>query len=289
MNRQVFNCLALTAIATLVAISGCKKESTKKMTMTTTASEVSFVLDGTDEATINWGDGKSETVRLRGLWRLHPSHYQTNVKHSYSGTSTHTITISGQNIGYLSIPNSELINLDVSHNAVLYFLFCPTNQINFLDIGNNTELLQLYCGENELTNLDISNNLKLYVLNCRSNRLTSLDLNQNTVLMSLNCANNLLTSLDVSNNTSLTDLHCANNQLTSLDLSQNTTLTNVIVRDNKLTADALNALFATLHSNTIMGGNNFPIEKQLYIGSNPGTDDCDPYIAESKGWTVVSN
>ena len=61
----------------------------------------------------------------------------------------------------------------------------------------------------------------------------------------------------------------------------------MIVRNNKLTADALNALFTSLHSNTIISMfNNFPIEKQIYIGGNPGTDDCNPNIAESKGWTV---
>ena len=290
MNRQIFKCLALTSIAALAAISGCRKESTMTMTMTTTASEVSFSLDGTDKATVNWGDGKSETVRLRGLWRLHPSNWsknQTNVQHSYSSKSTHTITIRGQEVGYLSIPNCELISLDVSNNTALDFLFCTTNQINILDIGNNAELLQLHCSENQLTSLNVSNNLKLNALYCRSNQLSSLDLNRNTMLTSLTCANNLLTTLDVSNNTSLTDLHCGNNQLTSLDLSRNIALTNVIVWNNKLTADALNALFATLHSNTIMGGNNYPIEKQIHISGNPGTDDCDHNIAESKGWTVV--
>jgi hypothetical protein len=293
MTRLNFLKSAVITASAVLVISSCgDKESTKKMTLTTTASEVSFSLDGTGKASVNWGDGKSETVKLKGLWNLHPDNWgnnETNVKHSYSGTSTRTITISGQDVGYLSVPNSELTNLDVSHNSVLYFLFCPTNQISILDIGNNTELLQLYCSENQLTSLDVRNNLKLDVLSCGSNQLTSLDLSRNTALTSLTCANNLLTSLDVSSNTSLTDLHCANNQLTNLDLSRNITLTNVIVRNNKFTADALNALFSTLHSNTIMGGNSFPVEKQIYIDGNPGTDDCDHNIAKSKGWTVVSD
>ena len=218
--------------------------------MTTTASEVSFSLDGTGKATLNWGDGKSETVKLRGLWRFHPSNWNenlTNVEHSYSGTPTHTITICGQDVGYLSVQNSKLTSMDLSHNTVLYFLFCPDNQISVLDIGNNTELRQLYCSENQLTSFDVSKNRKLDVLSCRNNRLTS------------------------------------------LDLSRNIALTNVIVSDNRMTADALNALFTSLHSNSIMGGNNFPVEKQIYIGGNPGIDDCDHKIAESKGWTVVSD
>jgi len=285
MTRLNFLKSAVITAITVIVLSSCgDNESTRKMTMRTTASEVSFSLEGTDKATVNWGDGKSETVRLRvwGNWGSSP----TNFKHSYSTKSTHTITISGQHVGSIYIQSSELISLDVSRNTVLGFLFCPDNQINILDIGNITELSQLYCSENQLTSLDISNNLKLRVLNCRSNQLTSLDVSRNTMLESLTCANNLLTSLDVSKNKLLKDLHCANNQLTSLDLSRNSVLTNVIVRNNKLTADALNALFATLHNNTIMGGNNFPVEKQIYIGGNPGIDDCDHKIAESKGWTV---
>jgi len=286
MNRQIIKYLVLVVIASLAAISGCSKESTMSMSMSTTASEVSFTLDGPYKVTINWGDGKSETVRrsFSNGKKGPPS-----IEHSYSGNSIHTITIRGQGVRYLSVVSSELISLDVSHNTALDFLFCPDNQINILDISNNSELLQLLCSENQLTSLDVSNNLKLYYLNCRSNQLTSLDLSRNTRLTDLTCANNFLTSLDVSNNTSLTRLHCGNNQITSLDLSRNIALTNVIVWNNKLTADALNALFATLHSNTIMGGNSFPIAKQIYIGGNPGTDDCDKYIAESKGWIVISD
>jgi hypothetical protein len=49
---------------------------------------------------------------------------------------------------------------------------------------------------------------------------------------------------------------------------------------NQLTATALNALFGTLHSNTISG------ENKIYIGNNPGTATCDRTIATAKGWTV---
>jgi hypothetical protein len=48
-----------------------------------------------------------------------------------------------------------------------------------------------------------------------------------------------------------------------------------------LSIGALNALFGTLHSNTIP----FDI-KEIFIGNNPGTDGCNRSIATNKGWMV---
>jgi hypothetical protein len=48
--------------------------------------------------------------------------------------------------------------------------------------------------------------------------------------------------------------------------------------NNKLSTTALNALFGTLHSNTISSG------KTILIRDNPGEWDCDISIAENKGW-----
>jgi len=68
----------------------------------------------------------------------------------------------------------------------------------------------------------------------------------------------------------------------------------LICDQNQLTAAALNALFQSLHSNTISGGNssggNDPFgssgEKVVEIQNNPGEATCDRSIATSKGWTV---
>lgn len=50
------------------------------------------------------------------------------------------------------------------------------------------------------------------------------------------------------------------------------------IRDAKLSADAINALFDSL--GTVSG-------KNVTVTGNPGSADCDPSIAEAKGWTVV--
>ena len=95
----------------------------------------------------------------------------------------------------------------------------------------------------------------------------------------LRCTSSQVTSLDVRGATALTQLFAIGN-FTSLDVSKNTALTKLEV-GHQLTAAALNALFGTLHSNTISGET-----KTINIYGNPGAADCDRGIAESKGWTI---
>jgi len=84
----------------------------------------------------------------------------------------------------------------------------------------------------------------------------------------------------VNKNTALTYLRCHVNQLTSLDVSKNTALRYLDCRNNNLQADALNALFESLHDNATSG------DKFISIGSNSGTNTCDRSIATAKGWRV---
>ena len=75
-------------------------------------------------------------------------------------------------------------------------------------------------------------------------------------------------------------LNCSDNQITKLDVSKNTALIRLECSYNQLSVTALNALFGTLHNNTVYGG------KEIYIGYNEGGAGCDRSIAENKGWTV---
>ena len=81
------------------------------------------------------------------------------------------------------------------------------------------------------------------------------------------------------NHPALTLLECNNNQLESLDVSGCTALWLLYCNNNLLDADALNALFGTLHDNDVG-------QKYVYIRNNPGWYDCDRSIAEAKGWYV---
>ena len=143
-----------------------------------------------------------------------------------------------------------------------------------------TALRHLDCSYNQLTKLDLRANTALTSLHCWTNELTSLDVSNNIALTHLELFNNQVSNLDVSKNTALTHLYCDNNQLTELNLSANTALKRLNCESNNLSADALNALFETLHNNT------FEYGKTIYIADNPGTYDCDISIAERKGWKV---
>ena len=185
----------------------------------------------------------------------------------------------------LSCFTNKLTNIDVSKNTKLTHLNFSFNQLTGLDVSKNTALELLWCERNKLTNLDIGINTALTQLNCGSNPLESLDVSKNIALTYLICYDTPLKSLNVIKNTKLETLHCNNTQLTSLDMSNNTELKDLWCWNNKMNTVALNALFGTLHSNTIT---NYwgEVTKNIYIGGNPGTNGCDTSIATAKGWTV---
>jgi Leucine-rich repeat (LRR) protein len=223
----------------------------KRMTITTGSDydNVLLYVSGKRTFTINWGDGSIiETNSSAG----------NGFFHSYSDRSSKTITIIGGNVSSLS-SQSNIIGLDLSDNIAL---------------------TSLDCNINALTSLDVSKNIWLQSLSCNYNQLTNLDLSKNINLMWLDCCVNELTSLDLSNNNALEVLYCNTNQLTSLDVSKNISLTFLNCYGNKLTNNALEILFKTLNTNVDT--------KNIYIGGNPGTEECDRSIAINKGW-IVSN
>jgi len=106
---------------------------------------------------------------------------------------------------------------------------------------------------------------------------------ENPALKMFFCDNNQITALVMGDNTELEQLTCINNHLTNLDVSKNTSLYLLNCFNNRFSATELNMLFGTLHSNSITSF--FPM-KMIIISENPGTDTCDPSIAEIKGWIV---
>ena len=219
MKKVFFLVLAIAVLT--IAMNGCGG-SRANITMTTENEKVSFRLVGTDNVTIDWGDGNVANLTLQEMGNWYP--------HDYSFASSRKIKISGENI------------------------------------------TELYCQGMGLTSLNVSKNSALTKLYCSNNRLTSLDVSKNTVLAVLVCSNNRLTSLDASKNLTLTDLECLNNE--------------------QLIATGLDALFSTLHGNTIEGK-----VKNIYASGNSGISwarvedrlpfpNCNPNIAESKGWRV---
>ena len=261
----------ITAVMLFLAVvTSCKKEKDEEnvMKMTTSASgDVTISLAGTGSATIDWGDGsESDTKTISPPTGIDIAF--TEFIHSYSGTNTRTIIISGKKITGM---------------------ICRYFPLTALDVSENNVLKQLELSYNQLTNINVSNNTALTCLHCSLNPLTSLNVSKNTALTDLICYGTPLESLDVSNNTMLNLLWCFDNQLTSLDVSKNTMLVWLDCSGNQLAVDALDVLFGTLHSNTITFPIPVPVIKEITIYNNPGTDDCNQSIATEKGWTVKTN
>ena len=198
----------------------------------------------------------------------------------------------------LNCSNNRLTSLEMSSNSKLITLNCTNNRLTSLDVNANPELTNFNFANNpllsslvvkntklknldasnlSLTNLELNNNLELTTLNCSNNRLTSLDISSNLELTALNLANNPLLSSLVVRNTKLKSLDLRNLPLTSLDVSSNPELTTLNCNNNKLSVNALNNLFVML-----------PVvaEGLLHIENNPGTADCNTFVAENKGWIL---
>jgi len=233
------------------------KEQIIKMT-TEKEGEVELIIGGTGEMIIDWGDGTPEEAYIASGSSIFSPKYT----HSYSNANSRTITIYGENIIYLGCLNNQLESLNVSNNPTLISLDCSRNQLKSLDMSNNTAITHLTCSFNQLESLDMSNN---------------------TALMVLYCSYNQLKNLNVSNNPALTYLGCNNNQLESLDVSKSTALYGLRCNDNQLSGPALNALFETLHSNSISGALG---TKYIYLGGNAPQNTFDVTIAGKKGWAI---
>ena len=316
MSRGMKKMIFIIIIVVVGLTTACDKENATdenvaKMTMTTAKEGlVRFSLDGKGTAVINWGDGTNETITFMGS--------MTDHSHTYINSTIRTITIIGDSITYLccghnpgntgDMYNNQLKSLDVSDNTTLIYLECSNNQLTALDVsknnalkslgchnnqltaldmGNSSALISMMCSNNQLTKLDVSKNTALEGLVCNNNKLTALDVSSNSALNTLSCGNNQLTELDVSKNSALLQLVCDYNQLTDLDVSKKTTLATLDISSNLFDAERLNALFLTLHSNTVTIG-DFTYTKTIHIRHNPGTATCNPNIAEEKGWDVVT-
>jgi len=200
---------------------------------------------------------------------------------------------------FLLIYDNQLIDLDISNNTMLHSIFLRGTQLTNLDLRNNIMLESLSVFESSLTSLDVGYNVILESLRIGGLPLTNLELSKNTMLRSLtvsdtpltnlNVANNVmlealeingfpLTNIDLSKNAVLQFLSIQDNQLTNLNLSNNKNLRLVNIRNNLFLPNALDDLFRTLH--------DIPVQKEIRIGNNPGTDECDIGIATAKGWSV---
>ena len=248
---------------------GSQSNTSGKIVMQSNATIVTLMVFGSGTATINWGDD-SETQTILLSHDIDDTGDIPIFQSPQSNITPRTITITGENITGINCMSSDIVSIDVSANPYLKLLDVSFNQLSELDVRNNPMLKDLKLGDNNITSLDISKNPELTTLVCWGNRLTALDLSQNYALETL---------------------YCAGNELTSLYLDKNTSIRDISVSGNKITDVAMNALFSSLHSNVIYYIPEWETEEEemakiIVIDSNPGSQHCDPAIAESKGWEV---
>jgi hypothetical protein len=304
MKRILLKVIAAAFFTVFTGSCGCVRAQQIKMTIKYGYErEVKIRIGGATSVKIDWGDGETETKQYdpKSLRDKDGDPILYDCKHKYSNTAAHTVTVTGRNITHFNCSYIPLTNLDVSKNTALTVLWCVGNGLKYLNVSQNTALTGLCCTYNELTGLDLSKNTALIEFECFNNRLKGLDVSNNTALTGLWCFENELTWLNVGNNTALTALNCKYNRLKWLDVSKNPALTHLVCEGNELkglevsknpvlislnldgnqlSASALNALFKTLHKNTL------EYQKQADVSNNPGTKACNWKIAEDRGWEV---
>jgi len=185
------------------------------------------------------------------------------------------------------------ITMTAESDGVITFLLAGSGVVT-VDWGDGSEKVRLTLNENGVefvhkysvasirTITIIGDNI--VELDCSGIGLTNLDVRRATALKWLDCSDNQLTDLNVSRNTALRLLNCSNNRLTNLDVSKNTALKALNISENKFSANALSALFHSLHSNDI------GYDTGIY-GRTKGirVDEItasDRNMIEHKGWTV---
>jgi hypothetical protein len=229
-------------ILNIICMTTCAQNTKKQMVLKTSSIKVAYLhLAGTGTATIDWGDGNSNSYELVDFDEFWNTDYERRIMfridHNYDISSNYTITVTGENIVYFeSSGDNNLTDIDVSRNAALTHLHVGyNNRLKSVDVSANKALKYLKCYGNEnLTKLNVRGAAALEWLDCEDNRLTSLDISQNTALTRLMCYRNRLNHLDVSKNTVLKQFHCSGNQLTELNLKGLTALEQLDCQQNLL-------------------------------------------------------
>ena len=159
------------------------------------------------------------------------------------------------NITFLSAPQHDISEIDLSKNDKLEFLNLTANNLNTIDLSNNknlkevglesnllssitgleqaTNLLELDLSYNYFKELTVKNTL-LEVLHMTDNDLTLLDISKCTQIKSMLLTTNKLAVLNLDNNTKLETLLISNNKLAGIDLKNNNSLTYLFISSNEL-------------------------------------------------------
>lgn len=120
---------------------------------------------------------------------------------------------------YISVGFDQLpptIDIDLTNNVNLKYLFIKDAIIPSINLDNNTLLDYLLLYNTSLSSINLSNNSLLKYLNVNLNQLATLEISNLPLLEFLACQYNTISTLNVNNNTNLGLLNCGNNNMQSL-------------------------------------------------------------------------
>ncbi len=75
----------------------------------------------------------------------------------------------------LYVPDSNIIELDLSGMTKLQYLYCHNNKLTKLDVSMCPNLTRLSCSDNNIIKLDLSNNPKLFNVWCDNHSIHWMD------------------------------------------------------------------------------------------------------------------
>ncbi len=120
------------------------------------------------EVTIDWGDGKVETVTIE---TTDPETETTKLRrHFQDGKKEHIVSITGDGVTCLKVNGQKLKNIDLSNsNDLLSLSITSEPAVQELNASACTKLQKLVCSNNGLTRLSLPNGLTY--LDCSNNAL----------------------------------------------------------------------------------------------------------------------
>lgn len=200
---------------------------------------------------------------------------------------------------------TKLQSLTLSSGAVLStmprFENCPLTQVNILvqnvtelDFGYQPNLSLAFISASSLKSINVQGCIGLTQLILTFTQVQSLNLRNLSMLGGVACIGNAsMTHLDISGS-SAERINASSNGLTSVaakgcspsagKYKKYKTIAGLNVSNNNMSAAALNSMFDDLDPADPVGGQT-PL---LLVYNNPGSATCDPTIATSKGYVVIT-
>ncbi len=205
------------------------------VTMKTAKSSVSFYIAVNQPGTIDWGDGKKETITASTDRKL--------VSHSYGTTTSKTINILGKNtaVTYLSLDGNGITDFDASKCSELTYLSVTTNNLSKIDLANHPKLLNFGAANNSnIKSIDFSKTPLLKAISVESTGITSLNVSYCKSLTYLAFSHTGISNINLTSNTLLESIIFHGSSISTLDISKNKALRKITCRSTPLISNSSN-------------------------------------------------